>query len=1005
MQNSDLMKALYHFKKGHFVLLCGTLPNSVPNLDVLSNAPWIAVFDFDVNSRDTGLLAFLEEGLRKTRSTSVSTWKDPHTGVTERGTQWWSLRGRLDVPDSNLSDLTPLKWLQKVCDKVERLCVELARFSQDYTLLSILVLWPDSNEEIKCIYKFLNKLLERVHVPPSILLWFTTTDSTSNPADSLEVRSLIEDSEGNVKLFHLSLGQFCAEVESALVNTSAGVFLYQLPSEDTAPADVTLERAAFLKQDFEVLYLENPYSKQDLTAEDLQREGDNFFRGGSISWFAMYDMGRTCFDIERSISKRITNHIKKVYIEKSRGGVVRLLHAPGAGGSTMSQRILFDLRESTPCVHVKQRSGSSADEIAERLAFLYDLTHMPVVALFDGEDEQKLQQLQTLLHRCSIVFLHVKRYPHPIPESRQCIEHLSKFFLRGVVNEQESRNLVCQFKTRCDGAEGKLRALTALGRDVQRNQQQHQMFEYGLTVYDHEYQGVKAYVQGYLQTERKEGAGLEAWQRGLGYLSLVYYYAQASLPCQFVGTLMGKWTSQPLGVQDLPYRVRMLVVLDTNEGKSQYVRIMHYAIATEILEQILNKSDTRGGDGKLSEEARRNLKGFCLDFLDATVRENTKSSLTAQAVMDILTKVFILRDTAEVFDVETEVRKTPPRFSQIMLDLDSLAPYHGRLEVLQKLCDVCPHNPNFKAHVGRFYSLCQPDEEEKAERSFKDAIKLAHESEFRKFAETSDQLNLDLMYIHHMCACFFQRKAKRRIGSFESSPRTNAGDDEPAYETNVCQIIADADQACHNFSLSRDHSPPNYQEAHPYFNEIDVRLSTCGFILRSFPGGGAQALFRSWQQQSGGGADYTFVKKSIFEIEDLIMECHNGVLLADDTLMELQRRVRTFNSLFRGCVRELQALADDDPLTTLRLRVTAKKLQYDRSDNVVFVENPNMPSDVMEYVIQTYEKIFEHESVNHDVDKTKLELDYRDWVLAIRNPSFTKVNIILNNCWLTVMIR
>ena len=983
-QSSDLMKALDHFQRGHFVLLCGTLPSIAPNLDALSNAPWIAVFDFDVNGRKTGLLAYLEEGLRKTRSTSVSTWMDPHTCVTERGTQWWSLRGRLDVPDSNLSDLTPLKWLQKVCDKVERLCVELARFSQDYTILSILVLWPDSKEEMKCMKKFLGKLLERIHVAPSILLWFI--DSKANYADSFEVKSITEDSEDNVKLFHLGLEEFCAEVESTFANAPTGIFQYQLPSEDITPATITLEEAALLKQDFEVLYLQNPYSKEDLTAEDLQREGDNFFRGGSINWFARYDMGRTCFDIEREIARQITEHICKVYVDGFRGGVVRLFHAPGSGGSTMSQRILFDLREVTPCVHVKQRSGSSTEEVAERLALLYERAHMPVVALLDGEDEQKLQQLRTLLRHCVVVFLHVKRHPYPINELRRCIEFQSKFFLHGFVSRQESRNLVYQFGTRCYGAEGKRRALAALDKDVQENQQKHQMFEYGLTVYHHEYQGVKAYVRGYLQTERMEGVGLEPWQKGLGYLSLVYYYAQASLPCQFIGTLMGQSAKRPLNMKDLPYRVRMLLVQDTNEGKSQCVRIMHYAIATEVLEQILNKSDKRNGDGNLSEDAKRNLKGLCIDFLDATMKENTKSSLTAQNVMHILTKVFILRNTADVVDLEREARPKPPRFSQIMLDLDSHAPYNGRLEVLQKLCDVCPDNPNFKAHLGRFYSLCQPEEVEEAERNFKDAISLAHESDRMMFEETKDQFNLDLMYIHHMYACFFQRKIKIRISSIESP----CSGDKSAFQAKFCEIIEDADKACHHFSLSRYHSPPSIREAHPYFHEIDVRLHTCGFILRRFRGD-AERLIQMWQQFS---ADYIFVKTSIFEIEDLINECYNTVLLDDDNLIQLQKRVQRFNALFRDCVHQLHALADDDPLTTLRLKVSAKKLQYDRAGNVVFVEDPRMPSDVLEYVVETYEKIFDRESFDHNTVKTKLELDYRDWILAIRHPNFLQVNVI-----------
>ena len=74
--------------------------------------------------------------------------------------------------------------------------------------------------------------------------------------------------------------------------------------------------------------------------------------------------------------------------------------------------------------------------------------------------------------------------------------------------------------------------------------------------------------------------------------------------------------------------------------------------------------------------------------------------------------------------------------------------------------------------------------------------------------------------------------------------------------------------------------------------------------------------------------------------------------------------------------------------------VSAKKQQYDRTDNIVFVENPHMPLDVMQYVVETHERIFDYESFNHDTEKNKLELYCRDWILAIRKPNFPQVNII-----------
>ncbi|XP_076437524.1 uncharacterized protein LOC143276772 isoform X2 [Babylonia areolata] len=948
---SELMKAVQHFGKGHFILMCGTLSRTAPNLDALSSVPWIAVYDFDVCGRETGLLAYMEHGLKQKRSTGVFSWMDPHAAVTERGTQWWSLRGRLEIPDSNLSELTPMQWLRKVCDKLEKLCAELARLSQDYTVLSILVLWPDSKEEMKCMQKFLHEVQKRINVHPSVFLCFTENGAADR--NSFEVQSIMEESEGSVRKVEVNLEDFCTEVDIMFSSIDSGVFKFQLPGE-TASVDVRVEDAAWLTQDFEVLYLQNPYTHKEMTAEDLQEEGNNFFRGGSLSWLARYDMGSTCFDIERCHSSEITKHIIKQYVERFRGGVIHILHAPGSGGSTMAQRILFNLHETTPCVHVKQRSGSTVEDVAERLRFLANSTHMPVVALFDGEEEQKLQFLRIQVGHCMVVFIQVKRYPYEIDPKRMVVEHKNKFYVQGLVTRKESRNLVIQFKNHCDN-EGKKRALHMLDTDVQENRQGHQMFEYGLTVFDYEFRGMQAYVRGYL------GSCSSHWQKCLCYLALVYYYAQVSLPCCFIGNI-GESTGAFVDIHDLPFPVQMLVVRDVNEGKRNYIRVMHYTVALEMLEQMLNAGGQRSGTENLSQAAKQNLKSICLDFLDKVAGTTGSASFALQSV---LTKTFIMRDVTEMVDEETETKKKS-QFSAILMDLDSEAPYHGRLQVLQKLSEICPEDANCRAHLGRFYSLCRPDEEEEAEKNFTDAVRMA--------SQVEQHSGNDLAFIYHMYGCFFQRKIMRKLSSFSGA--------------SFSDVIEDAEQACKKFLFCRYYALPAMREPLPYFSEIDVRLRVCLFIGRIVPGG-LSAVLQS-QQQTSAGTEYHFIKTSIVEIQDLFTECFNTTLLDEGTWGELQSRMKQFNSTFRGLVREIQTLAEDDPVTRLRLKVTAKKLQYACEDGVVFVENHSMPTDVITYVVDTLEDILKIEGGNH-ILKDKLELDYRDWILAIRNPSFPKI--------------
>ncbi|KAK7467819.1 hypothetical protein BaRGS_00036963, partial [Batillaria attramentaria] len=996
---NELLEALGYFQKGHFVLLCGTMRHFCRNVESLASAPWIAVYDFDFRGRDpTGLLSSLEENLRQRRGLHVYTWRDPHIGITERGTQWWSLRGRRDVSDSATSDSSHVDWFKKVREKLDKLCIELASFSEDYTIVTILVLWPYSELEARCMHRFLLRMQDQEQFQPQIILCFT--DSKPEDGESMEVQMIRRDFGDSVKMFYVSLNDFCTQLELYMQTVRPqAAFEYQLPSEHpNKMTTITDKDAAWLAEDLDVLYLQSPYTKRALSAEDLRKEADNFFRGGTINWYAWYDMGSGYLDAERSISKDVTKHIREVYVEDCKNGMVTILHAPGSGGTTMSQRILWDLHTVAPCVQVRQRSGSSMEDIADRLIFLHDRSHLPVVALMDGEDEPRLQQLSKHLERSYVIILYVKRYPYHMDESRLNRVTDSKYYLRGEVKKQESRNLVMRFREPCQGDQHKIDALMKLDADVQGDIEKHQMYEYGMTVYDHEFKGVRAYVRGYLRLGKGQRK-LEPWQRCLGFLSLVYYYGQSSLPCQFFAGLLGMPPNSKLDFEDFPYEVKVFVVPDTSEGRGQYVRIAHYIIAKEILEQILNRgcdSSTQKTSDRLSRDARRNLKDFAIEFINEAVKKKTRTSLTAQTITYILAKAFIFRDNREISDIETQETHTKkPQFSQIMSDLDSDPPYSGRLEVLTKLSDAFPDDPNFRAHLGRFYTCCRPEDVEEAERHFKDAIKLCKKRTGRKESEeVEEKLKLTMMHIYHMYGMFFQVRIARYL---KSNPECGVAQniDEDRFTTMLNHIVVDADQACQNFVNCRLSTPSGCEKSYTYINEIHVRLEVCDFVNRCYPGG-----LQAFLSQRYSGLIYTFLKNSITEIEDLIMECYNVVIL--DNVIHLQRKVQWFEDLFSNCTAEMVFVSEEDELTSLRRSITAKKLAFRVSDkhearvsDIVSVEC-SVSSEEISSLVSMLEMVFEYESISRNTPKRKLELDYKDWILAIRNPKFPKVYSLEN---------
>ncbi|KAK7464564.1 hypothetical protein BaRGS_00037874 [Batillaria attramentaria] len=969
-KSKQLVSELNDFQKGHFVLVCGSLDGNVcRSVEALSYVPWIAVYDFDFMGRESGLLNILEDSIKKRRSLTVSTWRDPQHGITERATQWWSLRGRRDVPDSNVSDVSHKEWLSSVRSDLEKVCVALERFSEDYTVLTILLLWPSSELEARCMHEFLRKLKERV--PAKLILCFTDEKTAVSHSESNAFKIFRLDFE-DLQIFEVNLGDLCLEIELLLKRGSAQeTFQYQLPSEDPSNFILTEEDAAWLKQDLEVLYLQGQYTKKAVTADDLKAESEKFYRGGSIDWYVWYDMGAGYLDVERSLSKEITKHIREFYISKCKSGVITVFHAPGSGGSTMAQRILWNLHETTPCVQVMQRSGSSMEEIAHKLRFLHERTQLPVIALMDGEDEPRLTQLNSHLQRNNIITLYVKRYSYDISESRACNFPDSKFYLSGVLKKQESRNVVMRYTDRCASDMKKVDALKKLDNDVQEDTEKHQLFEYGMTVYDHEFRGVTAYVKGYLQLD-ENNADLEPWQKCLGFLSLVYFYGQVSLPIQFFCALMGKSSSYILGLDDFPYCFRVLVARDTNEGRHGFIRICHYLIAKEILEQMLNvnHAKTQRNAYGVSKEAKKRLKSFCISFISYAAKKKTKRSQTAQNISHIMAKTFIFRDNRDVGDYEPQDKQAKNKFSQIMSDVDSQPPFSGRLEVLQKLCSTFPDDPNFRAHIGRFYTFCRPEEEDEAEKHFEQALKLCQ----RGFEANDTTDSSTLVHIYHMYGMAFQRRVAKYTGwKPEGKPQIRTKQEQ--FEERFEDVIYNATRACEYFMLAKHYTPIGLESCYTYLNVIHVRLQACDFVNRFYKG-----RIQAFLAQKTTDRNFGFIKDSVSEVQDLIMECYNVVLL--DNGAPLQMYVRWFTSLFGGCIKELESFVREDDLASLRLKLTVQRIKLRRSDNIATMES-SMPAEKIDRLVKGLEDVLrcvQEEDVKRDTPKNKLELDYKDWI-------------------------
>ncbi|KAK3601181.1 hypothetical protein CHS0354_004381 [Potamilus streckersoni] len=975
-----LMTAAKDFQQGHYILI-NCEKERPPSLESLSLVPWLAVFDFDQDSRRSGLLLVVESQIKKMKALNICTWKD-QPRYTDGSVQWCFMRGCPDMPES-LLDTEPKKWSKDYQASVESFLQQLENFTCGYTNLTIFILWPKEEKVGNLthhISKFIMRMEESVE-PVSVILCDCGRMAKSRP-----FTMLCEDLE-KLTCIHLNLEQICRAILNELKDkTKRAVVTYKLPTENgTCDAKITDEDAAWLRDEIEILYLKNPYAKTK-NPDELKQECEAFFRGGTIKWPIWYECGSGHLDVERDLLQKMVEKVKS-YGENFKSERIILSHAPGSGGTTFAQRLLWELKEFFPCAQAKLHTGTPISECVSRIEFLGSRTHLPVVLLLDGEEMQRVDHLRRMVKDVCLIILYVKRYPYSM-KNKQATSF--KFWLQGKVSQCEANMLSLKFQDHCD-EESKKMALQALSMDV-KSSKVHYVYEFGLTAYEHEYRGVQSYVRGYLQVEKNQTAELLPWQTVLGYLSLVYYYGQSSVPCQFFGTKLGFSPNATITIDDFPSQMTEFIVPDVNEAKKNMIRICHFIIAKEILEQILTRHQPRSiekSSETLSKEARSNLHNFAMEFIEYASKKKVKAAMSLNIVNDVLARTFIFRDSSYIEEPDVEfVPWRKPKLSQLMSDIECCKPYTERLNVFKKLVECFPNNPNFHAHLGRFYGLYRRDDiqdEKKAQQCFDRALSLCKDELAKDVEAVDDQMRVILKYIYHMYGMIYNRRISPYTGkSLGDKPEHRTSEAE--FKNRVEDILHMVQLACFYFGESRRYCPKSGEDSFGYCGEITARLQLSDFTHRHIQGSLIQFIHSTEDTLSD---LRNFIKESICEISDLIRECLS-ILETVEIDPVLYQCIEWYEALFKMEAAEIKHFIIPNSMENRRLKIAAIKLKYTKSHRRTSLEYVTTHNDITE-IIKDYEGIF------HDIHQSgcefslkALDLDYREWIIGIRHFLYCK---------------
>lgn len=760
----------------HFILIASSLSHLAESgLAAFANVNWSAVFDFHPSSEENGLLnAVASSGYNRNIIRSVK--GDSAAYSPSRSTYWFFARGIKGRQETLPRHDDWRTWRRDYGSVIDHQFEQLTR-ALPPAAVTFIVLWNDDERA-----RFLQSTLE------AAAAYFDDANIVvvSDTASRLKQRM---GHNITATFFEIPVGELASGLAVELPSSSTEAIEFALPSGSGAPVGLPSSKIAWLQSQLDIVHLGIRASSAASNGRNDVEHG--FLRGGTVTWEEL-DLGK---DAARDLTASVTRRLRQELRDRSTSRI-DIFHKPGAGGTTVARRALWDLHKDFPCVLIL--SGDSRG-IVERIDYIAALTRQTVLALVDSADiaEREIEDLHRLLQsrNTGCVLLCVSRR-HSLPQQQT----RRSFKLESRLSPLELPRFADKFVGSAPHREKEIRKICA------DNSRKHQTaFFFGLSAYGKDYMGLESYIATRIISLSQPQIQL------LTYLSIAYRYGQRGLAPQAFQHLLGlskRDVSVPLVFSESASVLDILI----EEGNANEWRPIHHVVADELVQQILSSgsSDRRAWKQNLSKWGKQFIE-FCA----------THQAVVSERMLDLLRRVFIYRDGDDALGQETndDTRDRASRLASFSLFIRDIPSREGRLEVLKYLAKTIPNEAHFWAHLSRYQSAIMTNFEASME-SVDKAISLQRDDpllwhmkgmSFRYHAQS-------LMSGTTVALGIVVELAEKASECFEESRNINP-DREHAYISEI-QLLAsvlnyavkDTDESIFQFA-QRQHAPPYLREA------------------------------------------------------------------------------------------------------------------------------------------------------------------------------------------------
>lgn len=660
-------QACHHFDRNRLYLLVIAQNDNVP-LEVwesLARLPLSLVLDFDPATDENGVFSAIKPSMEIARSVHLWTLGDDSILVPEKTCYWYAARG-LKGRSSSLSEGDWKQWNRKYGRALSNLLEDFARASSGRPI-TVISLWyaPEYLREIcASVDRFFEDRADYVFAVPEAERLADISETFSGTTISIQIQDILH-----------GIHRHLASVADKMLQ------FVSIPNSSGSFSPLGHARLNWLSEDLEVLH-----SNAELEGDIEIQHGYNYLRGAPL---AHRDLSEH-WDADREI----TSHIKRAVesdLQSRTASRINLYHWPGAGGTTVARRVAWDLRHLYPVVLLNR---ITAGETVGRFREIFQISGQPTLAVVEGrESTSDLEKLYTEVkaENIPVVFLSVlRRFDTPSTSRRT-------FFLGQVLDLAETYRFIEAFKRISPGKARNLQRFLGNGIDTRERTP----FNLALEVFEADFLGVERYVEARLE------ASSPIQREIIAYIAMAYYYGHKSILPQILAAHLGKPENKQLFLEDILGEPQLELLVREFDGKW---RPTHQLVAEQII------AITLSGNSSERRNWKSNLSIWALQFIE--VCHQGGGNLPSDDLIDLLRRVFILRDERELLGTESSGTS---KFSKLIEDIPV---EEGRLSILRALVESFPDEPHFWGHLGRFYSN-QMKEMEKAVNALDNAIRLA----------------------------------------------------------------------------------------------------------------------------------------------------------------------------------------------------------------------------------------------------------------------------------------